>query len=71
MPALDCAELTPQERAGLVAWHLARGRSLRTVEVARLVGLKERGARALLGRLSRILPIRQDDSGSWICSNGA
>jgi hypothetical protein len=59
-------ELTAQTRAGLVAWHLANGEQLRTLDVARLCRLSVRGARDLLYALSLKLPIYQDAaSGCW------
>ena len=57
--------LTAQERAGKVAWLLARGARLRTREVARLVGLSERGARSMLNRLCRVMPISNCE-GIWM-----
>ena len=56
--------MRPQQRAALVAWYLARGSRLRTCEIARLVGLSERGALDLMWLLSGTLPIYQD-RGIW------
>jgi hypothetical protein len=56
---------TPQERAGMVVWHLAQGEGMRTRDVAALTGLTRRGALYLMHRLSRCLPFYQDDGGFW------
>lgn len=57
------------ERIGIVAWHLAEGRPLTTSEAAHLVGIGHRGAWAMLGKLSRVLPIVQVD-GVWQLADG-
>lgn len=56
---------TGQERAALIAWHLAHGEAMRTVDVVELTGLERQGAWKLMCRLSRVLPIYQDDCGFW------
>lgn len=62
-------DYTAQERAALVAWHLAHGEGMRTVDVVLLTGLSFRGARYLMCRLSRVIPIYQDEDGFWqVCS---
>ena len=66
----DPAGLTPQERAGYTAWILARGARLTTRDLALRIGLTERGARAMLCRLSRVVPIRQDVQGQWQAEDG-
>ena len=58
-------EMTPEERAGLVVWHLAHGYAFKTQEAARLTGLTHRGALRLLSGLSRVLQLYQDDRGLW------
>lgn len=58
-------ELTPQERAARVTWAIAQGETMSTQQVATLAGMSERGARWLMARLSRVLPVFQDDSGLW------
>ena len=58
-------ELTPQERAGIIAWRLAMGEGVTTAKAMQLTGLKERGARQLLNKLARKLPIYYDD-GIWV-----
>jgi hypothetical protein len=62
MPHID---LRPQQRAALVAWHLAHGEGLRTAEVAKVIGLTRRGAFEMLCVLSAVLPIYQDDCDVW------
>jgi alkylated DNA nucleotide flippase Atl1 len=66
--------LSPQERAALVAWQLACGKSLTSQHVAELTGLTERGAYDLVSRLARVLPIQRQTA--WVVahlreSNGA
>ena len=56
---------TPQERAGLVVWHLAQGEGMRTRDVAAMTGLTHSGALKLMYRLSRCLPFYQDDDLFW------
>jgi hypothetical protein len=51
--------LSSQERAALVAWQLACGKSLTSQHVAELTGLTERGAYDLVSRLARVLPIQR------------
>jgi len=60
-------ELTAQERAALVTWLLAGGAQMTTGDVATVTGLTPRGARTMLERLSRVIPIRQNEAGRWIC----
>lgn len=61
----DVAGLTAQERAARVTWLLADGAELNTLDVASLTGLSERGARALMARLSRVLPLACEN-GVWV-----
>ena len=58
-------EYTPQEKAALVAWHLAHGEGMRTCEVVAMTGLTWRRAYELMCRLSRVIPICQDEAGVW------
>jgi hypothetical protein len=58
-------DYTAQERAALVAWHLAHGEVMTTAEVASVTGLSWAGAWHLMNRLSRVLPIYRDESGVW------
>ena len=60
---------TITERAALVVWHLAHGECMQTRDVARLTGLTRQGAWDLMQRLSRMIPIYQDDRGVWqVCA---
>jgi len=59
------AELTAQERAGLIAWLLAFGAHLTTREIAELTGLTQPGAWYLMMRLSRVVGIFCNDEGKW------
>lgn len=56
---------TPSERAALVAWYMAHGMGLSTREVADLTHLNRRRAWELMCRISRIIPIFQDDDRVW------
>ena len=65
-------ELTPTERGGIVALHLAKRNNLTTREVAKVSGLSYRGAWELMQRLSRVMDIRfiygegtREDPGIW------
>lgn len=55
--------LSAQERAGLVVWLLAQ-RPMTTAAVAGRVGLSHAGARVLLAKLSRVVPIYYDRAGN-------
>ena len=61
----DVDEYVITERAALIAWHLAHGEGMRTSDVVALTGLERQGAWKLMCRLSRVLPIYQDDIGVW------
>ena len=67
----DPAGLTPQERAAAVSWDLARGARLTTADIARRLGLSLRGARWLMCRISRVIPIVRDVDGCWSGQAGA
>ena len=58
-------DYSAQEKAALIAWHLAHGEGMTTGEVASLTGLTQSGAWRLMDRLSRVLPIYRDDGGMW------
>lgn len=59
----------PQERAAVVAWYLAHGEALTTRQVTELTGTTMRGALAMMYRLSRVLPVYQNDIGQWeVCA---
>lgn len=60
------ADLTPQQRAGLITWHLCHGEGMQTRDVANLTGLSMSGALYLMWNLSTVLPIYQDDQGMWV-----
>lgn len=60
---------TPSERVALVVWYMAHGMGLSTREVARLTGLQPRNARELMYRVSRILPVYQEE-GVWLICKG-
>lgn len=55
--ACEDDEMTPQERAGMVIWFLARGHSFTTLEIALLTGLTRQGAWQMMTGLSIKLPL--------------
>ena len=59
------SDQTPEERAALVTWYLSHGDAFRTSEVCRMTGLTRQGAYRLLCKLSRVIPVYQDESGVW------
>ena len=59
------SDYTAQERAALVVWCLAHGEGLQTRDIAKLTGLTRQGAWELMQHLSRVIPIYQDDTGTW------
>ena len=60
---------TPSERVALVVWWLAHGEGLTTKQVAQLVGLNENSSWRLMSRISRVLPIYQDEDMVWqVCA---
>lgn len=56
---------TPSERVAVIVLALARGRGLTTRQAAELTGLNKRSAFDLLCRISRVLPICQDEQRLW------
>ena len=59
---------TPTERAAVVAFWLVMGVPLTTRRIAQITGLSMTGALLLMYRISRVIPIFQDDKGIWqIC----
>lgn len=64
----DTIELSPQQRAAVVAFELGRGRALRTRDIMRLTGLSRSGALAMMAHLECIggIPIRYcEDEQLW------
>jgi hypothetical protein len=61
-------DYTAQERAALVAWHLAHGDGMRIIDVRLLTGLSYRGACHLMFRLSRVIPIYCDEGVWQVCA---
>jgi hypothetical protein len=53
-------ELTPLERAGLLAWLLSAGDSFTAAEAADLTDCREEDAKRVLERLTRVIPIYKD-----------
>ncbi len=62
-------DMTPTERIGRATWLLAQGRSVTVRQMATELEITPRGARAMLERLSRVVPL-VDDGGLWrICGS--
>ena len=59
-------DFTAQERAALITWHLAHGEGLQTRDIVKLTGLTRQGAWELMQHLSRVIPIYQDDTDTWV-----
>jgi predicted DNA-binding transcriptional regulator YafY len=57
-------DMTPTERIGRTTWLLAQGRQVTVRALASELEITPRGARALLERLSRVVPL-VDDGGLW------
>lgn len=57
---------TVTERSAVVVWSLAHGEMLQTRQIAEITGLGMAGAWALMVRLSRVIPIYQDECGRWL-----
>lgn len=70
-PSADCDEPAPHEytvteRVGLVTrWLTADGERMTTAEIAARLAMTELGAQRLCDRLSRVVAIYLDDSGTW------
>ena len=57
----------PTERISLVTEHLIFGQRYSTKQVAEIMGVSLEGARLMLNKMSRLLPIRYDyDERVWI-----
>lgn len=56
---------TPSERVALVVWWLAHGEGLTTKRVSEITKITPRAASYLMCRISRVLPIYQDDDFVW------
>lgn len=60
---------TATERCGIVVWHLAHGEGLTMGQVVAMTGLTPSAAYRMLNRLSRVVPIYQNDEHSWeVCA---
>jgi Mn-dependent DtxR family transcriptional regulator len=60
--------VTPTERIGRATYLLTQGQPMTVRHLAQTLEITPRGARAMLERLSRVVPLR-DDGGVWrMCS---
>ena len=57
-------DLVITERAAIVAWELARGKTLTTEAVAEMVGICYHSAYRMLCKIARVTPV-VDEFGSW------
>lgn len=64
-------EMGAQERAALALWLVSR-RPMSTAAIARRLGMGRDGARVMLAKISRVVPLYYDDeTGAWVlCSEG-
>jgi hypothetical protein len=60
----DGPEYTPQERAAIITHKIDRGAALTTAEIAAYTGITVCGAWRMMDRISRVVPIVQDE-GRW------
>jgi hypothetical protein len=67
---MDNERLSTTEAVCRLMWHLMHGESMTTHQAAELIGYPDRGARMMLCRMSRYLPLYQDDGGFWIVEYG-
>jgi Mn-dependent DtxR family transcriptional regulator len=49
----------PTERTAAIVWLLVGGARLRTVDIARLLGIDWKSAYAMMERISRVTPVAQ------------
>ena len=61
-----CEEFIPTERVAVIVRRLTLGERMTTVEVAALAGITPAGARMMLGKISRVTPLCQDEGGRWV-----
>jgi hypothetical protein len=50
-------ELTPQDRAALVTYWLQQGHRFTSRDIAAAFGMTTDGARRMMGRISRVIPL--------------
>lgn len=51
----------PTERTAVIVWLLADGARLRTVDIARLLGIDWDSAHVMMERISRVTPVTKVD----------
>lgn len=61
----DRLDVTPTERAAIVTRELMMGRALTEYEVAEMTECDRSTGLRLLQRLSRVLPLYEDDEERW------
>lgn len=57
-------EYVATERAAIIAVHLVTGYVLSTAAIAALLGMTDEGARLLMGKVARVVPVTFED-GAW------
>lgn len=65
---IQASELLPTERAAIITATLVRGGTVTIAEVAELAQCTKRNAWALLCKISRVLPVA-NDNGLWFIVN--
>jgi hypothetical protein len=56
----DTDDLTPTERIFIVAYALAKGEQLTTRQIAKMTGITWQGARQMMDKGSRVVPVYRD-----------
>jgi hypothetical protein len=60
----EVEELIPTERVALIVYELTVGGTVTTAQVAQMTGITHSGAWRMLGKLSRVLPLTEEN-GQW------
>jgi hypothetical protein len=63
------SDMLPTERIALAAFRLAQGRAVTVRSLASELDITPRGARSMLERMSRVVPL-VDDGGVWRVAEG-
>lgn len=58
------ADYTAQERAALITFQLLEGAQMTTSEIAQRIGVTYHGARYMMEKVSRVVPV-YEDGGRW------
>lgn len=69
MNVAEQRELLKTEGIGMVAYHLCQGGTVTPRSVAAMVGIRPNGGYKMLCRISRVLPVVNDESGWYLVHN--